>query len=84
MTSTSIRSAIFIEIDRMRLGALRRKLCPGVLVAYGEIEIDRMRLGALRQYLALRYSSFVPGGIEIDRMRLGALRRGYRKNSKVR
>ena len=68
-----MEAAVKIEIDRMRLGALRRMHHVKGWLDSSTIEIDRMRLGALRRTLSMSprcNSAF----IEIDRMRLGALR----------
>ena len=77
----SRRSTFTIEIDRMRLGALRLFGRAGVHVLAGAgIEIDRMRLGALRlQDLNSEYRQV--DFIEIDRMRLGALRPNFNPRS---
>ena len=63
-----------IEIDRMRLGALRPMRRRGKNRCLMIIEIDRMRLGALRPVVQAKIEADADVMIEIDRMRLGALR----------
>ena len=54
LTVVGCPNVILIEIDRMRLGALRQIVSRQESNLPSHIEIDRMRLGALRLITGLR------------------------------